>query len=372
MESEAKCAAHYKQNFGDAQAMTNLVRINSRREFLMSSAQAIAATVAGSTLVQAQRKLDWRTLRNQSEWQKARRQVLEGMQAVMGNLPEIKKGKVEIVEIEKEELQAFTRTKIKYRSPDGDWIPAYLLTPKNLKRIAPAMVCLHQTTKIGKEEPAGIGGSANLQYAKELAERGYVCLAPDYPYLGENDFDPYQKGYVSCTMKGIVNHIRAVDVLQSLPQVAKGRIGAVGHSLGGHNTLFVAAFDNRIRAMVTSCGFTSFGRYYNGDLTGWAGKRYMPLIAEKYGKDPAQMPFDFPDLLSSLAPRPLFINAPLRDSNFEVTGVKDCVKIAESVYSRVFKAKNSLMAVYPDAGHEFPSEIRKQAWSFLDQWLNRV
>lgn len=369
MESEAKCVAHYKQNFGDAQAMTNLVSVSSRREFLMTSTQMIAGAVAGSMLVKAQTEPDWPTISNRSEWQKARRRVLEGMQAVMGNLPEMKKGRVEIVEIEKEELQAFTRTKIKYRSPDGDFIPAYLLTPKNLKRTAPAMLCLHQTTKIGKEEPAGIGGNANLHYAKELAEQGYVCIAPDYPYLGENDFDPYQSGYISCSMKGIVNHIRAVDVLQSLPQVAKDRIGAIGHSLGGHNTLFVAAFDSRIKAMVTSCGFTSFGKYYNGDLTGWAGNRYMPLIAEKYGKDPARMPFDFPGILASLAPRPIFINAPLRDSNFEVSGVKDCVGMAESVYSRVFKARNSLMAVYPDTGHEFPTEIRKRAWSFLNQWL---
>jgi cephalosporin-C deacetylase-like acetyl esterase len=48
-------------------------------------------------------------------------------------------------------------------------------------------------------------------------------------------------------MKGIVNHRRAVDVLQSLPYVDRQRIGAIGHSLGGHNTLFVAAFDERIR-----------------------------------------------------------------------------------------------------------------------------
>ena len=77
------------------------------------------------------------------------------------------------------------------------------------------MLCLHQAIKMGKDEPVGLEGNANLHYAKELAERGYVCIVPDYPYLGENAFDPYQNGYVSCTM-GIVNHRRAVDVLQSL------------------------------------------------------------------------------------------------------------------------------------------------------------
>jgi len=231
------------------------------------------------------------------------------------------------------------------------------------------MLCLHQTTRIGKDEPAGLGGNPNLHYAAELAERGYVTLAPDYPYLGENNTDPYKRGYVSCTMKGIWNHIRAVDALQSLDYVDSRRIGAIGHSLGGHNTLFVAAFDERIKAMVTSCGFNSFKKYYGGDLTGWSGVRYMPLIAEKYGKDPSRIPFDFPDILVALAPRPLFINAPLRDSNFEVSGVRDCVDAAKITYEKIFRADNRLVAVYPDAGHDFPAEIRDQAYRFLDRSL---
>ena len=51
----------------------------------------------------------------------------------------------------------------------------------------------------------------------------------------------------SATMKGIVNHRRAVDLLASLPEVDPRRIGVIGHSLGGHNSLFVAAFDPRIK-----------------------------------------------------------------------------------------------------------------------------
>jgi hypothetical protein len=34
----------------------------------------------------------------------------------------------------------------------------------------------------------------------------------------------------------------------------------------------VAAFDGRVKAAVTSCGFTSFARYKGGDLTGWSRK----------------------------------------------------------------------------------------------------
>jgi len=336
----------------------------TRRDFLNTVAKA--ATLPAFAF--AQTKVDLANLRTRTRWQRVREQILANMQLVMGELPK-KRPPVKIIKLESEETPNFTRTKIKYLAEADDYVPAYLLTPRGLKRRARAMLCLHQTVRLGKDEPAGLGGNPNLHYAKELAERGYVCIAPDYPYLGENSFDPYKHGYISCTMKGIRNHMRAVDVLQSLPEVDPNRIGSIGHSLGGHNTLFVAAFDRRIKAMVTSCGFNSFKKYYGGNLTGWSGIRYMPLIAEKYGKDPARVPFDFPDILVALAPRPLFINAPMGDSNFEVSGVKDCVDVAMPIYDRVFKAKERLGAVYPDAGHEFPAEVRKAARDFLDKWL---
>ncbi len=343
---------------------TNMADV-ARRDFLAG----LTGLVLLRSLTFAQQRLDLTAIRTRRDFLPARQQILAGMQLVMGPLPKRSKLLLAIRALAREDLPAFTRTKIQYRSEIGDFVDAYLLLPKQLKRKAPAMLCLHQTIKIGKGEPVGLGGNPNLHYAKELAARGYVCIVPDYPYLGENTFDPYQHGYVSCTMKGIVNHRRAVDVLQSLPQVDKHRIGAIGHSLGGHNTLFVAAFDDRIKAMVTSCGFTKASKYYNGDLKGWAGVRYMPLIEKNYGNDPARIPFDFPELITVLAPRPVFINAPLHDSNFEVSGVRDCVAVARPIYERVFKAGDQLEAHYPDVGHEFPEAIRGQAYAFLDRWL---
>src|SRR5262249_34342080 len=151
-----------------------------------------------------------------------------------------------------------------------DRVTAYLLIPKaSPDRLRgekyPAMLCLHQTTAIGKGEPAGVGGLPNLRYALEMAERGYVTLAPDYPNFGDYKADAYAKGYASATMKGIWNHMRAVDLLQSIAEVDGERIGAIGHSLGGHNALFVAAFDPRIKAVVSSCGFNSFSKYFKGN-----------------------------------------------------------------------------------------------------------
>jgi dipeptidyl aminopeptidase/acylaminoacyl peptidase len=166
-------------------------------------------------------------------------------------------------------------------------------------------------------------------------------------------------------MKGIVNHMRAVDVLQAMPEVDASSIGVIGHSLGGHNSLFVAAFDPRIRAVVTSCGFTSFAKYKGGDLKGWSHAGYMPRIATLFDNSPKRMPFDFKDVFSLIAPRPVFINAPIGDSNFEVSGVRDTVTAIRNLFG------DNLQVVYPDAGHSFPKAAREQAYAFLEKVLVR-
>jgi dienelactone hydrolase len=214
----------------------------------------------------------------------------------------------------------------------------------------------------------GIDARPNREIAKDLALRGFIVLAPDYPNYGEYQVDPYAMGYASGTMKGIWNHIRGVDLLRALPEVDPDRIGAAGHSLGGHNSLFLAAFDERVRAVVTSCGFTSFRKYKNGDLTGWTHNGYMPRIATIFGKDPARMPFDFVDIFELIAPRAVFVNAPVHDSNFDLSGVQDTLKAAGPFYSGG-RARGRLVAEHPDCGHDFPPEVRERAYTFLQRWL---
>lgn len=308
-------------------------------------------------------------IRNAVTWEKKYIQILDSMQLVMGKLPDRSGRLSPEYKIESDTvIDGIKRIKLTYASEKNDRVPAYLLIPVNLSGSVPGILCLHQTTAIGKGEPAGIGGNPNLHYAWELAKRGYVTLAPDYPNFGDYKFDPYTHGYESATMKGIWNHMAAIDLLQSLPEVDPERIGCIGHSLGGHNTLFLSVFDKRVKAIVTSCGFTSFFKYYNGDLTGWSHKGYMPKIASVYGKNPINMPFDFTEILAALAPRPVFINAPLNDSNFENSGVHDCVNAAIPVY-KLFGAEARIILKTPDAPHDFPPAEREEAYRFFDREL---
>ncbi len=274
--------------------------------------------------------------------------ILARLEEIMGPLPKLAQAQAKFT-VDAETLDGGLLRR--HITIDGE-VPAWLLLPPNPeRRKLRGALCLHQTTKIGKDEPAGLGGKPNLHYARELALRGYITLAPDYANFGEYRYDPYAHGYVSATMKGIVNHMRAVSVLK---MIGATRIAACGHSLGGHNSLFVAAFDPRIEAVITSCGFTSFAKYYGGNLTGWSHKGYMPKIA---ARRPEAMPFDFKDVLAAIGPRPVFVNAPLRDANFDASGVDDAVR--DSGHSKI-------RVEHPDCEHDFPPEIRQMAYAWLD------
>jgi dienelactone hydrolase len=310
-----------------------------------------------------------------TDWQHRRQQILAGMQEAMGLLPHTTSPvPLHVQTLEEHKEDGYTRRKIAYHTDDlKTRTNAWLLLPNGDSSTKhPAVLCLHQTGLNGKDSVVGLVDRPTMHYAKELAQRGYVTLAPDYPSFGESkDYNFDADDYVSGSMKAIYDNTRAIDLLQSLPEVDPNRIGCIGHSLGGHNTLFTAAFDERIKAAVTSCGFTTFHRYYGGNLSGWTSPRYMPLIKTKFHKSPDAMPFDFPEVIAAIAPRAVFINAPLHDANFDITGVGETLTAVRPIF-KLLGVPDNLQAVHPDSAHEFPDAERKQAYEFLDRVLKTL
>lgn len=307
-----------------------------------------------------------------TDWSKRRKQILDGMQLAMGNLPD----RHDLIDLDIEILnetkgKGFIRQSITFASEPGDRIPALLYIPSGTKKEGklPAMLALHPTGPLGKLIVAGEGPLDNRQYGLELAQRGYVVLCPDYPSFGDYEYDFEQDKYLSGTMKGIFNHMRGVDLLESLEYVNPEKIGVIGHSLGGHNAMFVGVFDQRLKVIVSSCGWTPFHDYYDGDINGWTSLRYMPRLKENYHQDPDLVPFDFYEVVAALAPRPFFSNSPLHDSNFSVEGVKKAIAEAKKIYS-LLDADKKIQVIYPDCGHDFPADIRLDAYSFIDDVLN--
>ncbi len=313
-------------------------------------------------------------IKNRTDWNERKQHILQSMQAVMGRLPSDEElPPLEIEVLKTESFDDYQRQLIAYRVDDTNRATAHLYFPQvileNPTAKAPAVLALHPTSSLGKRIVAGDGPRPNRNYGHELASRGYVVLAPDYPSFGDQtDYNFHTDNYLSGSMKAIVNHRRGVDVLIATNKVNAEQVGAIGHSLGGHNAIYVAAFDERIKAVVSSCGWDPFPYYYGGRLAGWASDRYMPRIRELYGLDPKKMPFDLPEAIASLAPRAFFSNSPLRDSNFDAKGVREAEPKIRSVYER-FGATGELVIRYPDADHDFPTEVREESYRFLDRTL---
>jgi pimeloyl-ACP methyl ester carboxylesterase len=169
-------------------------------------------------------------------------------------------------------------------------------------------------------------------------------------------------------MKSIWDNICGLDYLDQLPYVQRRRgYAAIGHSLGGHNAIYTAVFDPRITAVVSSCGFDSYADYMSGNLTGWTQERYMPGLKPYLGRS-HEVPFDFYELIGCLAPRLVFVNAPLRDSNFKHDSVARIAAAAAKVYA-LHKAENRLTVRQPDCEHDFPDAERTEAYRVIGQAL---
>ncbi len=320
-----------------------------------------------------------RPVKTERDWQKRRLEILERMQEVMGRFPSEERRVPLQIEVEESvDLGSYVRRLITYQSDSGSRTPAYLCIPKEVlagKRKGQAVLCLHPTDrKVGHKVVVGLGGKAGRAYASELAERGYVTLSPAYPHLANYWPNLGELGYLSGSMKAIWDNSRGLDLLASLPYVDDQRgFAAIGHSLGGHNSIYTAVFDRRITVLASSCGFDSYLDYKGGRKDnwyfgkGWCQIRYMPRMAD-YRGELEKIPFDFQELLGALAPRPFFVSAPLGDGNFQWKSVDACAAAAQPVY-RLLGGDTNLIVRHPDCGHDFPEEMREAAYSVIDSVL---
>jgi hypothetical protein len=71
-----------------------------------------------------------------------------------------------------------------------------------------------------------------------------------------------------------------------------------------------------------------------------------------------------------VAPRPLFVNAPLHDSNFRWESVDRCAAAARPVY-KLLGGEGNLIVEHPNCDHDFPNEMREKAYQTLDSVLKK-
>jgi dienelactone hydrolase len=281
--------------------------------------------------------------------------------------------------LEREDLGDVVREKVTYAVEAGERVPAWVFVPALGGPRFPAVLCHHQhggQFQVGKDGPAGLGSTPDQHYAIELARRGYVTLAPDALCFGERQdpagklkdaayerFEALHRLTEGKTLQGkyVWDARRALDYLETRPDVDRMRLGMIGHSLGGQETLFTAAADARIRAAASSCGFGSL-RTLKRDRILHNFALFVPGLAE-HG--------DYGALLALVAPRPFLVAARTRDPIFPADGIEETVATARKTY-RARRAADRLGTFYEEGPHEFSPALREAAYSWLDRWLGRT
>lgn len=287
---------------------------------------------------------------------------------------------------ERVDLGDVIRERLTYQVEPGERVPAYLLLPKDLQpgERRAGIFAHHQHAgqfHWGKSEVVGVAGNPEQAYALELAGRGYVVLAPDAicfeergPYNGSLD-NPTERPsagrdnerfeftkrvmYGSCLQTKMTWDMqRGLDYLQSRPEVDPERLGCIGHSLGGQQTLFLAALDERVRAAISSCGFSSMTSVIREGINHNFGA-YVPGWLQ-HG--------DAGNLLAEVAPRAFLALNGESDRIFPIDGLHTSYAVARPAYEAANAADRLDLGVYP-GGHGFTDEMRSRAYAWLDHWL---
>ncbi|HOB75850.1 MAG TPA: dienelactone hydrolase family protein [Phycisphaerae bacterium] len=278
-----------------------------------------------------------------------------------------------------ERLETCERRLIEYTAAPGERVRAYLCAPHDASKSLPGILVLHQTESSGKLESVGLKGDPSLAFAADLAGRGYVTLAPDSIAAGERigPYGPFDtRGHyrahpgLSAMGKMLYDAQRALDVLASTEGVDAQRLGAIGHSLGAEEALMLAAFDERVKATVASCGYATFKA--EKDRLRWARDHwfsYMPKLRPVFqmGRLPE---WDWDDVLRLIAPRGLYQHTTENDPIF--TESKSAYQAGEAARAawRLYDAPaDRFINVLRPGGHAISPETKAEIYAWLDRQL---
>lgn len=193
--------------------------------------------------------------------------------------------------------------------------------------------------------PVFLGPAWTDTWARLALRRGYLCAI----YAGSDNWDD------AAALKGLYPDYdftliarrawagaRVLDYLQTLPAADMARVVLTGHSRDGKQALYLAAFDERIRAVIPSSSGT-FGanpfrftgeQYFSESLerkTRWDPEWFHPRSRFFAGQE-HRLPLDQNLLLALVAPRACLLSQALHDDNDPPWGVEQAYLSARKVY----------------------------------------
>ena len=220
------------------------------------------------------------------------------------------------------EHETFTVENLHYQSMPGLYVTANLYLPKRIERPLPAIlyVCGHARVATNG---VSFGNKTGYQHhGAWFARNGYICLTIDTIQLGEiegvhhgtyreNQWWWNARGYTPAGVEAW-NSIRALDYLETRPEVDRNRFGVTGRSGGGAYSWWVAALDDRIKVAAPVAGITDLHNHVvDGTVEGHCDCMFTVNTYR----------WDYAQVAALVAPRPLLICNSDKDSIFPLDGV---------------------------------------------------
>ncbi len=269
------------------------------------------------------------------------------------------------VTVKSEELEAgYLRRHVTY--PIGsERASLFVCLPLGMSEAAPIIFCHHQHAgqfDLGKSEVCGLRGDPDQAYAAELAQRGFITIAPDA--IGFEDRNWAGSQNISwfelssrivmgrCLLGDCLREISiALDYASSLPEADPSRIGFVGHSYGGRMAMWAPAWDQRITASVSNCGCIPYRESFARD-TGFQAEFVVPEFAATY---------DVEDVLAAADQCRYLIMA--TDNDRWSRGADDIRRHLEGM------GVHQVTVEVRPGQHDFPEAAREIAYEFLAREL---
>jgi hypothetical protein len=267
------------------------------------------------------------------------------------------------------EGDGFRVERIVFESMPKLYVTANLYLPSDLKQPAPSIlyVCGHS---VMKKEGVSFGNKTGYHHhGVWFAKHGYVCLMVDTLQLGEIEGEHHgthhlgkwwwqARGYTPAGVEAW-NGIRALDYLETRPEVDSTRFGVTGRSGGGATSWWVAALDERVRAAAPTAGITNLRDHLVGNCID--GHCDCMFFINTYR-------WDFDRVAALVAPRPLLVCNTDKDPIFPLDGVVDVFRKVRSLYS-VLNASKFLGLQIAEGPHKDVQPLNTGAFHWFERHL---
>ncbi len=259
--------------------------------------------------------------------------------------------------------------KLAFQSRPGLYVTGDLYRPVSQDGPLPTIlyVCGHGGVK---KDGISYGNKTHYQHhGAWFARNGYVCLIIDTLQLGEIEGIHHgtfkegrwwwpSRGYTPAGVEAW-NCIRALDYLETRPEVDKTRFGVTGRSGGGAYSWWIAALDERIQCAVPVAGITSLKNHVvDGCVEGHCDCMFQVNTYR----------WDYPMVAALVAPRPLLIGNTDKDNIFPLDGVVDVYNKTRHIYELLGAGDKIGLALY-EGPHKDTQPLRVDAFHWFNRFL---